>query len=930
MEPGTQFPGPGSVGHDGLDPESDGKYWRHAMRPPSTTFKYKKSKKLTHRLNTTNLRGSFLKPMVVFETIGDQLYKDNDISVYEDDPENTTTGTLFEESEGIKAFSGHISLPKLAMNFPHSNITDENIDKCQSDVANLVYQNDCCQEDLTFIFGGLYTSYDRHRLGLPRNIDFTKVSVHLPVDLPLFIDRTVLMSPYLTANKHIYLFNPERNTVTFLDDFVSDLPSHLCGASVTSISKRHVFIFGGFELKVTNVYYVDDTDRWIIEKDIVVNHHGYVFDTKTFKFLKISLNKKGTSDFQIGRLGHAITANVYEKVSEQDTVSSFRMATPVNSFKESSYYSPYIPINEANEEEIKSLIFTKRSKRDKSFINKNYLHSEPGTPISMSSSNNMFKNHVKKTITGTSVDSNKLQKINSVHSRDSKVDSSGSQKPKGPFHKIRPPSSPIHGNGPFTHRPTLSLTSQPVIAAVCDNHQSSYSSHVKQHRSNSGSLKTSPISPIPQTALRPSFISRIDNDNSDSDEESDDNGSTDPIAYDTTKRLYEMSLSPPRSHTGSKRTLSIYRSKRSSNSVFGDTLIKPTQSLTNIFIFGGFVEWTDHNIKKFKATNDFLRIDLICDGEYFVTNLQSQADIYKIHDIDNLPCPRGYFASCLVGYDMPTDDYCNWVYDMESSRPFSPSSFEEESSISSIQTSNSRNHKRTFKVLQPDEFFQAKAFLIQGGCNESYQALSDLYIFKFGSLEWEKIDTYTYDYFDQQHNKTPEFKLYKQVEDPSLVEAELTACHHKAIYYNRFGKELVFFIGGFRKDFLEHFNQVISDKIDPFSLSKFKLSANNFDDCRVLVLNVKTQTFGYIKYYSDFRKNISRESFERLKDKPLFHNANVAFHGNSVSLNGRILTIYQGLVTHVPENHDDFDVNKGNSGFSSLLGAHFQLTFPSI
>lgn len=857
-------------------------YWTHGFQPPTTAFKFYPSKKLTNRLTLNTIQGKFFKPMAVLEPVGHQtIHSYHHNSIFEDnDASDTYTDLLYPQTNPIQAFSSHFSLPKVSLNVPSLKNANDVIDHFQNDISRLIYHNFYAHDDIILCWGGLYNNEYScfSKIGLPANVDISKVSVHFPVDLPPFIDRDILMSPYLSQNKHLYLFNPDRSTITLLDAFTSNLPNHLCSCSFARISDRHVFIYGGFELKILRVYHDEANDRWVVEKDLVLNEDGYIMDTITFKFVKVPLVKED-EEIQLGRLGNGITANVYNEVVYDDTVSSFAGSTQFNNFTDSSYYSPYIPTKDPKDG-------TKSPAAKKKV--------EPGTPSSSGTQNSGTFNlsgpfgsqSGNGAAIGTLGSGAKLTKSKSVSSKDSKRERSNSNGKKHISHLHS--SSPIGKSTSPSYRQSSPLPMEFQQAVGIPSHlQSSYSNQVKQHRSNSGSLNSRPVSPQPHqpTAVRPNF-NKI-------------------ITFDGTELEDDVEASD----------------------VFGENPVKPTHSLTSVFIFGGFTEVQDGDIKKFVATDDFLRIDLICEGPFFMTNFHKTAKIHKIMDLADSPTPRGYFASTLIDLNENHDEECDWT----NVRPFSP--HDEESSNSSIQTSNSRHHNKITKILTPEEFFAQKGLLVQGGCDHHKQVFSDMFVFRFSTQKWETVDSFTYDYFNQQQKSAEDKDLVSENQNPTpdLVEAELRACHHQAIFYNNFGKQLVIFVGGFRSDFFKFVDDepYISDKLDVSCLNRMKLAAKNFDTCRVLVFNVKTQTWGFSRFYYDLRKNISHQAFEDIKTNPMFIDANLVHHGAGFALNGRILTICQGLITVVPEDEENF--KKCQESYTSMLfGCHLQISFPSI
>ncbi|EGV63429.1 hypothetical protein CANTEDRAFT_123667 [Yamadazyma tenuis ATCC 10573] len=455
---------------------------------------------------------------------------------------------------------------------------------------------------------------------------------------------------------------------------------------------------------------------------------------------------------------------------------------------------------------------------------------------------------------------------------------------------------------------------------------STYSNHMKSHRSNSGSMKSRPVSPSPQSPMmspKPISLFRAENSK--------------PMTFTADEISMDDGLEP-------KSPSEVDESKSekhpsSPNDLFGNTFVKPGASLTSIFIFGGFILVDNGTSKAFEATNDFLRIDLVCDGDFVSTNMDPEAIIYKVklEDPSNTPNASGYCASTLIEHNLEEEENCQWNTIV---RPWSPGSIfdDEASSSTSMQTSNSRHPSKLVKITTPEEFYEKKALLIQGGCNHNNETFSDMYLFKFASRQWEKLDTFCFNHFDnniQPYDDDPSENLTKdkQIDKPDLIEAELRASHHTALYYNKLGREFVFFVGGFTNHYLRNYDPkpYHSDKFDVSRLARVRTTTTNQEICRLLVYNTKTQTWGFYKYYYDIRKNVSQQSFELLQHLRELVNANMYHHGAGVSLDGKSITICHGLVTPVTEKKADFEaLDSQFPGPSMILGAHIQITFPSL
>lgn len=956
--------------------------WNHGVTTPYTVFLYLPSKKLTNQINLNKNEGVFYKPMAVFQEFSHKEIS-GDISinraVYDTEEDKEYAELLHPQIDQVRAFSGYYSVPKVALNLPSAKNDPLVNGRFLSSIGKETYQNHISLDELIFSFGGLfYDDYCSFKdLGLPEDVDPEKISIHLPVELPPYLDRDMLLSPYLQQNHNFYMVNPSRGTVTLLNSFVTNMPSHLSDLKSTKISSRHIFLFGGFELRIKSVSYDESIDRWIIEKEFNLNENGFILDTKTLSFTKIDLIKNPDkekvvdSNFQIGRLGHAITSNSYERVIIEDSGSSFRTATPSN-YTDSSHFSPFIPPDSQRSPSASPLMKTKSAgttgpsinlsatlhgsaqfPSGKTVINtKLHLNSEPTTPASSSGSHGYFKNHVTKTTTSSSSDSsNKLQKSKSLSSRDSKKNTVNKVFDRLNLHNS---SSPISNRQPSPLQPQQSVQLPPQLSQQSFllqqlqppstnqsllspsegsphvNLLSTYSDQVKQNRSNSGSLHSRPVSPIPQAAVvapKPIPFKLEDK-------------VTAGVTFDDDQdEVQENICIHPEGVILCENCRNLGEPKKP-NDLYGDTVIKPGEALTSVFIFGGFVEYIDNGIKRFIATNDFLRIDLICEGGFFAKNILPEATIYKIvldQSPTEFPSPRGYFASTLIDYDTESDLNCDWN---TFKRPFSPHSvFDEESSSStSLQSSNSRHPNRSIRIKTPEDFFNHKALLVQGGCNDAKETFPDLYIFKFTTGEWEKMSTFSYKYYKSQEDPLRDdisdtLTEDEQIDSPEIIDAELRACHHTALYYNRLGREFIFFLGGFDNNYLKNYEPkpYKSDKFDVSRLSKYRYATTDYNVNRMLVFNIKTQTWGFYKFFYDMRKNTSSDTLTRLKTTPSLINSNFHFHGSGISLNGKIISITQGLVSPVPERKADLEqLTKEFSNTSLMFGGHVQIIFPSL
>lgn len=906
---------------DFQDARIDDEYSKQGVTPPYTAFKYGVSKRLTNKLSFSKNEDLFFKPMAVFEQIDHRSLGEKPLgtTVYDksNENQNTSIGRSYPRNDTTNAFCGYFYVPKTTLNTPlRQGVNHESSSHGQhhpNSIGQMAYQNHHCDENSIYSFGGLIAGKgcSFEHLGLPQHVSPDDIIIHFPVELPPYIDRDILISPYLEQNNHLYKYNPVRGTMTVLDSLTSDVPHHLNSMTCTKISDHLAFFYGGFEIITREVKFDSSLNKWIIKKDIIMNDYGYIFDIKILQFTKINLRQQdGIDDFKIGRIGNAIAANEYERSITVDGLPS-RPLTPSNLNIDTNHYSPYIPINPKSPVstpliKTKSSSSSSNNNANKTVINnKGNTNLEPGTPASGSSSHSgYFKTQINRVATNSSSDSHgsKIQhtkkNINKVFDRVS---------------HLSHPSSPHQ-----VHRQPLPLQSE---AANSNALPHTYSEQVKKNRSNSGSLHSRPVSPTPEP-VKPLRYPPLDFKDLPIDNE------TECLSGDNCDIC--MGNEANQESTGPER---------SNANVFGEKLVDNGDSLTSIFIFGGFNYEINDGIKVFKANNEMLRIDLICHGSFYSKNFDTEAIVYEIPKLGELwPSPRGFFASSLINYDDDTEEDCQW-YD-KFTRPLSPAwaMDDESNSSNSIQTSTSKANSKFTKAILPEEYFKKKVLLIQGGCNENRDTFADFYIFRFEMGQWQEFNTFVYNYYNKRIGTNDDDNCLdlvpeNEVTNPELVEAELRACHHTALYYNKFGREYVFFVGGFNNNYLRHFDQqpYESDKYDVSRLARFRVATVNFNICRIMVLNVKTQTWGFYRYYYDIRKNMTNDTFEHISGNPEFTNASLAHFGGTVSLNGKIITLCHGLTIPVPEKKEDFEALQRQFPNSSFLwGCHCQFIFPSM
>ncbi|CAK7894361.1 hypothetical protein CAAN1_02S02322 [[Candida] anglica] len=993
--------------------ERTSKYWIHGIKLPHTVVKYVPEEEGTKmRVYGDNSDSAVFEPQIFVQPI------DNDVFA------GTTTATagiknhavlddlpseILAKAEAPQGFSGYYSIPKATVNFPRSPKDPVLNARMRKKVPKLTYHNYFNLNGFVYSFGGLYTTnfLDLKYLGIPNDVNLDMISVHLPCDLPPYLDRNILMNPFMRTNPHLIETSNARGTIKYLDENASTpYPKHISGMTACQLSKAQIFFYGGFEIKVTSTKYNPNIDRWIIEKQVLLNSNGYIFDTFTSSFSKVELNWKNGQSVP-GRIGNAIEASIYEQ--------SFESITPEvpQSYKESHVPSP--PVfgnNSSSSSSVMSDVST--YPRMQSPLPSSPLQHESTPP---KQTNTRLRVQEIETNTSTSSGSSSrlevtnVTTINQVTQQQQQQQQQQSSSPTTPVpvetggattqgpktssqsaavkqttvEQLKSPtvsrlnSSASTGNSKVAnvlgksaklfHRSHQKSTSSSASSATSSNHlKNTYSKQVKQHRSNSNH-SSRPVSPVLKVAsptpVHPKQnMSRLNTDQTwqAGTSSSSASGSVNKKgipAYLSPTGATDLSFevkSPPGtpavqggSNTPDQKLAAfspLWTHERRSKEATTENAVNTTGFVSVcVFIFGGFKSKDGDSpyVTAFEATDEFLKIDLLIQSSsYNYLDFGDSANVFKVGTGADIrkelwPTPRGYFASALIDVNSSMEDNCQIkLYAASStSDAIEDSGDELNNSIPSSSRQSTSSTRKNVRTLE--NYFSGKALLVQGGCNEDYETFSDFYLFIFDTGKWQSMSTYAYDYFDSPLkpwedenilNLTPE----KIEQDADLVEAELRSCHHQTLYFKNEERDYLFFIGGFNNDYLRQYDPVPyeSDKFDVSRLSRFQFAGQNNFISRIMILNLQTQTWRFLRYFYDVRHVINDSFLTQLKENPGWINARICNVGGSMSLNGKTLTIGHGLMVPVPEKTEDFEAFKERYGSALLWGGHFTWTFPSL
>ncbi|QFZ29744.1 putative guanine nucleotide-binding subunit beta [Clavispora lusitaniae] len=644
----------------------------------------------------------------------------------------------FKKDHDASPFSGLYHVPSFSTAAPEGPLP--------AGMQQYCYQAHFELGEVTHMFGGLRVdpSANLRLLGIPRSTDLSRISVHLSGDLPPFVNKEVLMSPMMYPNPSFILFNPTRGTVQEYgrEGFGDVFPGHLLQATGTQVSPHEVFWCGGFEAKVVSVSHNEDVDRWIVEKKIVVNDHGYIMDGRTLRFTRVDIRSKSALRY-VGRLGSALVSNSFEEHPSQ-----------VGSPHSRGISSPVWPGDEMEELEIEKDRESDREKSRKSDkVAKNGKGEKPGKVDKIDTTDRTEKidksdrtikidKTIKfdTTVKTDSIDSIETPKVdksertekppspqrseksdkddktekneksdridNGKAAKDSTSKPDDKEKPKPvrqekdsparprvspdqrrPDTKSSPPlsaskmTSMLHKSTRIFHRDrSMSGKQMPSPSPI----QSSYSNQVKHNRTVPGQ---SPLSRpgSPQMSRKSPVVPPSRTNTGSSDRTGSDKGDSDSAS--------SMSSVPALAIPAPRRLRQSQKEQAEKNQVFGErtfidremgdtTPVKPDVVSITVYQFGGFKYAEDEDGRPhFTSTNELLKIELLLNGN----NFHSEALVLEISSGANdlWPSPRGFFASILLDAYSPSET-CDIVADRYSDDSASASTSESGDRLSDI------------------------------------------------------------------------------------------------------------------------------------------------------------------------------------------------------------------------------------------------------
>ncbi|KAK6896771.1 Guanine nucleotide-binding protein subunit beta 1 [Candida tropicalis] len=951
-------------------------------------------------------------------------------SQFDNTQETTNEDNDHKIDEHIGAFSGYFAVPTLTVNLPNRCRDDGEEPEFMRDVPKICYQNHFESDDSTFMFGGVYASASMNftHLGIPAEVDVSKIKVYFPYQLPPFVDTKILTNPYMIPHPHFLQYNATRGSVTYLDTSeMEDFPGRFSGMASTRISPQHFFFYGGFELKDKSVKHIEKDDLWIVEKDIIMNEDGFIIDTSTLRFRKIELNTNNLA-IKIGRIGMGICSNVYESKEPNDNrpeiINEYSLSNVMLESKNNST-KPKYPVDMADSIRVDAATpnvlphypqgrhlpdlepspETKRPLLHKlvttSTSDSRYSENATNTPtnnttpvarkspinrlLPLNSSSSQYSassstpgrtvtNSSNNSSVGTTTTTSSSSKRAGVLARSTSI-----------FRRHR------HDKNIKTPHPlkvTYNESARTKYLNPVSTTSSRATSPVKNSvgKNSSQSPTMSPKSPTPCSSVRSlspirletsTPMNRIDSTKYKSFENSTPRSS--PGLYINTSTTTQQTANSVRSSPtseikfeGSQRsteTPDYFSASTTAGTLSTKTSLtqQPTSVLfrspanVSIFVFGGFIlpdervayekDHSNRAISQFKATNELLKIDMsIAEEPPFVNsvNFVKEALVSRVGDdkLSNIyvedknqewPSPRGYFAYSLIDNDSALEQTCA----VDASKRgdelglVSSSDIDRANAVTGRLHPHNGNTSKLHECKTMQDFFDSKSLIVQGGCAENNQFFGDFYKFVFKTCSWEKIQSYAYDYYNiplgaGDDEISDKLTRGSEVEHAELKEAEYRCCHHTALYYKNEERDYIFLIGGVKNNHLRLFDSEPhkSDKLDVSRLSTLQLNATNKNLLRIAVFNTQTQVWRFMRYYYDVTQALDDRSISR---SSYFTNARISHVGGTSSINGKILTLCQGLASIAPERKNDMEQLKDIVPIEELLwGGYIQFTFPGL
>lgn len=894
------------------------RWWSHGFDMPLTLFKsYIEPKPKVDRL---------------FERHSDYSLYVTDISLDKADHSSGAPWKPFQERQNQdSSLEQERGLLTGSFFLPTMNIANRMVGETETFPLEYTYCQLCLHscvpiDGFKYTFGGVCTgkANDFSHLGLPLNVDPRKVSVYFPCELPPHVQKDVLINPYFENNEVMFILNSLGTTVSIVKPKKVKKPYRLLQASSCKVSSTHVLICGGFEMCIKSVQYIEELDRWVIEKDLIINTDVYLFDSRKLKFTKMRKNLLSES-VQLGRIGGCVLSD-YNDINEFST-------EPVDDLSLNIVFGP----DETAVSENTSLC--------KKFLNQVSKESEPGSnsqgereSYSASTTTEFTSRNVS--LGKESEQSSTLAKLGIPSSMPiAYMKNYSNLNPSIPFGRIfgrnsqrrsnnlskSPTSNPISAHSYNTSGESKSISSSRPVSSSLGARSGTNGTTLQPPQSPSGSLASQNSYTKLNGAQKSGLIS----------EERKGPGQ---------ETYFEDGDTLSRDNNLERGTKVFEGKKIQQHADIRDKALDDSDGSTTItiFVFGGFICCEYEKSQRFIASSDLIEIKVSYENSPYSAKLREVADIRFIGSHDTImkwdsfnnpwPTPRGFCALTLI--DNTTNENCLWNVASPSDSEYSSDNDKVHSYLSSTSSASSISSQRKIKNYLGTQNYNSlslrgKAMMVHGGCNEKYETFSDLYLFFFDTGRWQLLSTYVYDFGSAENTSTADESSQngeKYSYGPGLLDAELRCCHHHAIYFKNDDRDYVVFLSGFTNEYLKHFDKepYISDKCDVSEFIDHDLGKASCVLQRIPVLQVQTQTWKFLKYsasnkYSSVINNFMDEEAETR----LFSSA------GAINLYGKRITVCHGIVSYLPKNKTKTENDFPNPKYI-LGGAVSQIIFPCL
>lgn len=197
---------------------------------------------------------------------------------------------------------------KIRLQVPYSDTCPITVTKLyppvfsETKVPALAYHSIVNLNSSLFILGGLSPCYDYSDTAP----DLSSLHVDGIKNLPPPLDPAVINNPSMIPNKHLYTFDYSSSKWKKAETSGQNPPPLIC-IQGSMLTDRHIFYYGGFEIK-HEVSIDEKTNEYFIKKRAVLNDTAYILDTLCLKFAKIQLVAQPTKYVKfpntVPRFGH--------------------------------------------------------------------------------------------------------------------------------------------------------------------------------------------------------------------------------------------------------------------------------------------------------------------------------------------------------------------------------------------------------------------------------------------------------------------------------------------------------------------------------------------------------------------------------------------------------------------------------------------------